>query len=278
MFTWTPILTIKGKLLTQHYTEITMEDVRAHAQVYQDRAARDAIGQGDELSTPSSNTGNSSDEGTSDCVSQASDTTVQEDNEEDTEAEDDSPVGAVDPSYVDDINSELQDQGIGVGKDQFSTDIHILGHTLRKGKLDLRVRLGSSLIPTKVSWEDLRVDTPSTLANYILTHKIGAKSEDPESRKPYEWAKGYVPNARRASVMLEQTYGVYAPNLFKIRRAQLSDTKRKRKRSVSRNKLRCANFLAGRFTMVPFKPLFAHQGQRAPCVYFSNILWRNFIY
>ena len=29
MFTWTPILTIKGKLLTQHYTEITMEDVRA---------------------------------------------------------------------------------------------------------------------------------------------------------------------------------------------------------------------------------------------------------
>jgi len=198
--------------------------------------ARDAIGQGDELSTPSSNTGNSSDEGTSDCVSQASDTTGQEDNEEDTEAEDDSPVGAVDPSYVDDINSELQDQGIGVGKDQFSTDIHILGHTLRKGKLDLRVRLGSSLIPTKVSWEDLRVDTPSTLANYILTHKIGAKSEDPESRKPYEWAKGYVPNARRASVMLEQTYGVYAPNLFKIRRAQLSDTKRKRKRSVSRNR------------------------------------------
>jgi len=42
MFTWTPILTIKGKLLTQHYTEITMEDVRAHAQVYQDRASRDA--------------------------------------------------------------------------------------------------------------------------------------------------------------------------------------------------------------------------------------------
>jgi hypothetical protein len=42
MFTWTPILTVKGKLLTQHYTEITMEDVRAHAQVYQDRASRDA--------------------------------------------------------------------------------------------------------------------------------------------------------------------------------------------------------------------------------------------
>jgi len=42
MFTWTPILTIKGKLLTQHYTEITMEDVRAHAQLYQDRASREA--------------------------------------------------------------------------------------------------------------------------------------------------------------------------------------------------------------------------------------------
>jgi len=42
MFTWTPILTVKGKLLTQHFTEITMEDVRAHAQVYQDRASREA--------------------------------------------------------------------------------------------------------------------------------------------------------------------------------------------------------------------------------------------
>jgi hypothetical protein len=41
MFTWTPIQTIKGKLLTQHYTEITMEDVRTHAQVYQDRASRE---------------------------------------------------------------------------------------------------------------------------------------------------------------------------------------------------------------------------------------------
>jgi len=96
--------------------------------------------------------------------------------------------------------------------------------------------LGSSLIPTRVNWEDLHVDTPSTLASYILTHRIGAKSEDPESRRAYEWAKGYVPNARRASVTLEQTYGVYTPNLFRIRRAQLSDTKRERKRSVSRNR------------------------------------------
>jgi len=42
MFTWTPILTIKGKLLTQHFTEMTMEEVRAHVQVYQDRSSREA--------------------------------------------------------------------------------------------------------------------------------------------------------------------------------------------------------------------------------------------
>jgi len=42
MFTWTPILTAKGKLLTQHFTEVTMEDVKAHAQVYQDKASREA--------------------------------------------------------------------------------------------------------------------------------------------------------------------------------------------------------------------------------------------
>ncbi len=42
MFTWTSILTIKGKLLTQHFTEITMEEVRAHVQVYQDRGSREA--------------------------------------------------------------------------------------------------------------------------------------------------------------------------------------------------------------------------------------------
>jgi hypothetical protein len=28
MFTWTPILTVKGKLLTQQFTEVTMEDVK----------------------------------------------------------------------------------------------------------------------------------------------------------------------------------------------------------------------------------------------------------
>jgi len=41
MFTWTSILTIKGKLLTQHFTEITMEEVRAHVQVYQNRGSRE---------------------------------------------------------------------------------------------------------------------------------------------------------------------------------------------------------------------------------------------
>jgi hypothetical protein len=38
MFTWTSILMIKGKLLTQHLTELTMEEVRAHVQAYQDRS------------------------------------------------------------------------------------------------------------------------------------------------------------------------------------------------------------------------------------------------
>jgi hypothetical protein len=40
MFTWTSILTIKGKLLTQHFTELTMEEVKAYAQIYQDRSAK----------------------------------------------------------------------------------------------------------------------------------------------------------------------------------------------------------------------------------------------
>jgi hypothetical protein len=42
MYTWTLILTVKGKLLTQNFTEITMEDVRAHAQIYQDKGTREA--------------------------------------------------------------------------------------------------------------------------------------------------------------------------------------------------------------------------------------------
>jgi len=81
--------------------------------------------------------------------------------------------------------------------------LYILGHTLKKGIQNLWAQLGTLLIPTRVNWEDLCIDTPSTLASYIWTHKIGARSEDPECRKPYEWAKRCIPNARRATVMLE---------------------------------------------------------------------------
>ena len=42
MFTWTPILTIKGKLLTKQFSELTMEEVKAHAQKYQDKSSREA--------------------------------------------------------------------------------------------------------------------------------------------------------------------------------------------------------------------------------------------
>ena len=42
MFTWIPILTTKGKMLTQQFADISMEEVRAHAQMYQDRGTRDA--------------------------------------------------------------------------------------------------------------------------------------------------------------------------------------------------------------------------------------------
>jgi hypothetical protein len=42
MFTWTSILIIKGKLLTQNFTKLTMEEVRARAQAYQDRSTREA--------------------------------------------------------------------------------------------------------------------------------------------------------------------------------------------------------------------------------------------
>jgi hypothetical protein len=89
----------------------------------------DTIGQEDELDTSPRTIGDSSDEGTSNCITLDSDTMDQEDSKDDTAVEDDSPAKTVDPSYVDDINSELQDQGIDVGKDQFSTEIHILGHT-----------------------------------------------------------------------------------------------------------------------------------------------------
>ena len=42
MLTWIPILTIKGKLLTKQIADISMEEVRANAHVYQDRGTREA--------------------------------------------------------------------------------------------------------------------------------------------------------------------------------------------------------------------------------------------
>ncbi len=42
MFTWLPILTIKGKLLTQQFADLSMDEVRAHAQAYQNRSSREA--------------------------------------------------------------------------------------------------------------------------------------------------------------------------------------------------------------------------------------------
>jgi hypothetical protein len=101
--------------------------------------AGDTMGQEVELATSPSDNWDSGDEATSDCINLDSDTMDQEDSGDDTAVEDDSPAETVDPSYVDDINSELQDQGIGVGKDQFSTEIHILGHTLKRGILNLWV-------------------------------------------------------------------------------------------------------------------------------------------
>jgi len=99
----------------------------------------DTIGQEVKRATSPSDNGDSSDEETGNCITLDSDTMDQEDSEVDTAVEDDSPAETVDPSYVDDINSELQDQGIGVGKDQFSTEIHILSHTLKRGILNLWV-------------------------------------------------------------------------------------------------------------------------------------------
>jgi hypothetical protein len=40
MFTWIPVLTIKGKLLTQQIADLSMEEVRLHTQLYHDRATR----------------------------------------------------------------------------------------------------------------------------------------------------------------------------------------------------------------------------------------------
>ena len=42
MFTWIPILTIKGKLLTQQFADLSMDEVRTHAQIYQNKSSREA--------------------------------------------------------------------------------------------------------------------------------------------------------------------------------------------------------------------------------------------
>jgi hypothetical protein len=42
MFTWIPILTIKGKLLIQQFADLSMDEVRTHAQIYQDKSSREA--------------------------------------------------------------------------------------------------------------------------------------------------------------------------------------------------------------------------------------------
>ena len=39
-YAWIPILTIEGKLLTQNFAEISLTQVRAHAQIIQDEAGR----------------------------------------------------------------------------------------------------------------------------------------------------------------------------------------------------------------------------------------------
>ncbi len=118
---------------------------------------------------------------------------------------------------MDDINSELQDQGIGVAGDAFSTQVQIMSHCLRNGKLDLKAKLGVSLKPLKVDWESLRQDVPATLASYILKHGIGQKSANSDNQIPYEWAKGFMPSLWRAMVQLTETYGVVMPKLGSLR-------------------------------------------------------------
>jgi hypothetical protein len=39
-YAWIPILTVEGKILTQNFAEISLTQVRAHAQIIQDQAGR----------------------------------------------------------------------------------------------------------------------------------------------------------------------------------------------------------------------------------------------
>jgi hypothetical protein len=122
----------------------------------------------------------------------------------------------IDPTYVNDINSELQDQGIGVAGDAFSTQVQILGHSLRNVKLTLKVLLGDSMVPVDADWKDIREDVPAILASYILKNGIGQKTANPESRVMYQWAKEFMPNLRRAMVHVEKTYGIVPQRLSKL--------------------------------------------------------------
>jgi hypothetical protein len=111
----------------------------------------------------------------------------------------------IDPTYVDDINSELQDQGIGVTGDAFSTQVQILGYSLKNGKLTLKVLLGDSMVPVDADWMDIREDVLATLASYILSHVM------------YQWAKGFMPNLRAAMLRMEKTYGLVPQRINKLR-------------------------------------------------------------
>jgi hypothetical protein len=105
------------------------------------------------------------------------------------------PIGVadkVDPALVEDINNELQEQGIGSMQDPFSTKIHIVGHVLRKGKLVFTCKFGGSIGNTKV----IKVDVPAAVAKYILLHRVGKGATDSESCKYYEWASRSIPSLR----------------------------------------------------------------------------------
>jgi hypothetical protein len=91
---------------------------------------------------------------------------------------------------VNDINSELQDQGFGVAGDSFNTQVQILGHSLRNRKLTLKVLLGDSMVPV----------------------------DNSESRVMYQWAKEFMPNLRTAMLRMEKTYGVVPQRLSKLHR------------------------------------------------------------
>jgi hypothetical protein len=91
-------------------------------------------------------------------------------------------------------------------QDPFSTKIHIVGHVLRKGKLMFTCKFGGFLRNTKVTYDELKVDVPAAVANYILLHRVGKGATGSESRKYYEWASRFIPSLRQAKVRLAETW------------------------------------------------------------------------